>query len=379
MRGSFEKGNVLAMILRRVLPFALVLLAVACESDKKPVDQPPPVPPPAPADPTPNDAVAPPAEKKADPDCMGAEHSGTPAITQWNGINWEENGSTLTWTGAGRDRVIVGTVTDIKESSPENLENLKAFVAWFKKMKVDMIIVDGDSGTTQAGIESAIDVIASAQVPVFVIVGNGEGRVVYKTAMAAIHQRSPHVFDLVKIRRIHTPQADFVSLPGYFNPAFIHAKDGCQYYPADVAATDAIVKAAKAPVVLVSHGGPKQSGQYGVDLTTEGNHVGDPDMIKLMADNKIPFGIFGNIHEAGGQATNSDGSELIPQKKMVDQLYLNPGPSDAVTWMMNDKSESEGMAAIMTISKGKASYEIFRRGGKAAPVVTKAKTKKKGA
>lgn len=363
------------MSMRCVLPLAFLLLAVACET--KDDKQPPPVPPPAPADPAPNDVVAPPAEKTADQDCVGPETAGTAKTHQWNGITWEENGSTLSWTGPERDAVIVGTVTDIKESSEENLENLKAFVAWFKKSKVDMIIVDGDSGTTQAGIESALDVLAGAQVPVFVLIGNGEGRVVYKTAMAAIQERSPHVFDMVKIRRVHTPQADFVSLPGYFNPAFIHAKDGCQYYPADVAATGAIIKGAKAPVVLVSHGGPKQSGQYGVDRTTEGNHVGDPDMIKLMADHKVPFGIFGNIHEAGGHATNSDGSELIPPKTMVSQLYLNPGPSDAVTWMMNDKSESEGMAAIMTISKGKASYDILRRGGK-APAVAKVKTKKKG-
>ncbi len=361
---------------RRVLPLVLFAFA-ACDTDKKP-DQPPPVPPPAPADAAPNDAV-PEAQgpKTADADCIGPEATGTAKTHQWNGITWEENGSTLAWTGPARDAVIVGTVTDIKESSEENLANLKAFIAWFKKNKVDMIIVDGDSGTTQAGIEQALDVLAGAQVPVFVTIGNGEGRVVYKTAMAAIQQRSPHVFDLVKIRRVHTPQADFVSLPGYFNPAFIHAKDGCQYYPADVEATGAIIKASKSPVVLVSHGGPKQSGQYGVDLTTEGNHVGDPDMIQVMAANKVPFGIFGNIHEAGGHATNSDGSELIPPKKMVDQLYLNPGPADAVTWMMNDKSESEGMAAIMTISKGKASYDILRRGGKPA-VVAKAKTKKKG-
>lgn len=370
-------------MMRRALPLSFLLFA-ACETGTAP-EQPKT---PAPADegaPTTTTTPEAPKATAADADCMGKVAEGTPAKHEWNGATWEENGSTISMSAGDAEQVVVGVVTDIKESSPENLANLKAFAAWFKKSKADMIIVDGDSGTTQEGIESAIGMLASEHIPTFVIIGNGEGRAAYKAAMAAIRQRSPHVYDLVQVRRVHTPQADFVSLPGYFNPEFIHAKDGCQYFPEDVASTAAIIKSATAPVVLVTHGGPKQSGAFGVDLTTEGNHVGDPELTTMLAANKVPFGIFGNIHEAGGHGTTADGNDDVPQKQMTDVLYLNPGPADSVSWIMNDKSESEGMAAIMTFSKGKASYEIMRHGGKPAPKTkglakagAKAKLKRKG-
>lgn len=347
---------------RRALVVAGLALAVACKNEA-PADK-PVTPPPAekPAEPA--------AVKSADADCMGKVTDGPAATHEWKGVTWEQKGSSVSWNAPERHTVIIGAVTDIKEASEDNLANLKAFVDWFKAQKVDLIVVDGDTGTTKEGIASAITVLAGAEVPVFVTIGNGEGREAYKAAMASMKTTLANVFDLVNVRYIHTPQADLVSLPGYFDANYLHAKDGCAYYQPDVDATAAIVKGAKAPVVIVSHGGPLQSGANAVDRTTEDKHVGDPMLAKLIRDHNIPFGIFGNVHEAGGHATDVDGNALIAQKTPSESLFLNPGPSDAVGWIMNDKSESVGMAATLTVSKGKASYEIFRRG---SAVATKGK------
>ncbi len=317
-------------------------------------------------------------------DCMAPASEGAAEEHTWNGVTWSQTGSTLSWTSPAKTEINVGVVSDIKESSPENLENLKAFVGWFKTSKADFIIVDGDSGTENQGIIKAWETLLEAGVPVFVIIGNGEGRMAYNSAIAAVRAKAPQLFDLGKVRRIHTPEADFVSLPGYFNADFIHSADGCQYFASDVEATAAILKSAPAdkPRVLVSHGGPQQSGLYAVDRTTEAKFVGDPAMAKLIKDNNVGFGIFGNVHEAGGHGTDVDGNALIAEKTKVASLYLNPGPSDAVTWLMNDKSESVGMASILTIGGGQASYEMMRRsGGKIASAAEKpgkGKLKKKG-
>jgi len=158
---------------------------------------------------------------------------------------------------------------------------------------------------------------------------------------------------------------DIVSMPGYFNASYIHADDGWAYSAEDVAQLGPIVAACDSPALLISHGGPKQEGEQAIDRTAEGSNVGDPALTELIKTHKIPFGVFGNIHEAGGRATDLAGNQVLAQGQPHASLYLNPGPADGVAWMMNDKSESLGMAAVMTVKDGKASYVVHRLGGKA--------------
>lgn len=332
---------------------ALALTACEQEQAPAPVEKKPvettQAPPPKPPEPT------------SHPDCVGPMTAGTPTEVKVGNVTWERNGATLTWKAPEKlDKLTLGVVTDIKENTEENLANLKAFVAWFQKSKVDMIVVAGDTGENAEQIESALSALAEAKVPVFNIAGNREGKAAYKAGMMAVAAKFPHVFDLNQVRRIDTPVADLVSMPGYFNRDYIHSEDGCQYYAKDVEAAAAIVKSANSPVILVSHGGPKQTGAEGIDRTAEGANVGDPMLTKLITDNKIPFGLFGNIHEAGGRGVDLEGNKVIAPKTMSEQLYVNPGPGDAVRWVMNDKTESVGMAALMTVKDGKASYEVMR-------------------
>ena len=63
----------------------------------------------------------------------------------------------------------------------------------------------------------------------------------------------------------------------------------------DTAKLAELAASCDSPVLLVSHGGPLQSGAEAIDRTSEGENVGDPGLAKAIADAKIPFGIFGAI------------------------------------------------------------------------------------
>lgn len=334
---------------------AVASLALACEKGTTPA---PTEVPPAPTPSAPTQATQPAA--KSDPLCVGPIGGGTTEKIDIGDSSWELSGSTLTQKSPARDSLTIGAITDIKEDTEENLANLKKFSEWFKKEKVNLIVVAGDTGENQSQIEAALKTLAENKIPVFNIAGNREDRNEHSKAMMALRTKYNNVFDLNVVRRIDTAVVDIFSMPGYFNSAYIHAENGCPYYVEDVNKLDAAIKTANSPVLLVSHGGPQQKGAEGIDRTSEGNNVGDPQLTKLIESNKIPFGIFGNIHEAGGRGTDLTGEKLLAQNQPLAALYLNPGPADSVRWGMNDKTDSVGMAAIMTIKGAQATYKVMR-------------------
>ncbi|MEM6532867.1 MAG: metallophosphoesterase [Myxococcota bacterium] len=339
--------------------WAIVPLLFACQQDKQPevIEGVKPAGTEAKAE------VEPPAPpKKSFPECVGPIGDGEKKEVTIGNQKWELNGSTLSATsGLKKNRLVVGALTDIKEDSEENLANLDAFVATFKKEKVDLVMIAGDSGLDKAQLLGVLSKVAEVGVPVFNIAGNREGKADYDAAMKEITEKHPNVLNLNAIRRVDTPLADFISMPGYFNPSYIHAEDGCQYFQADVDALDDLAKASDSPVVLVSHGGPLQTGEQAIDRTAEGANVGDPMLTKAVEKNEIKFGIFGNIHEAGGRGVDLAGENLLPEGKPHESLFLNPGPGDAVAWQMNDGSESLGMASVLTFdNKGRATYVVHR-------------------
>ncbi|MEE8408085.1 MAG: metallophosphoesterase [Myxococcota bacterium] len=327
------------------------------------------------------DAPAAPAEpEKADPSCVGPITGGTAETIKLGEVEWELNGSTLKRKSPLKgDTLTIGALTDIKENTEENLSNLEAIVKWFGEKAVDLIVVAGDTGENRAQIEKALAVIATSNVPVLNIIGNREGKSDHRKAMVALRAKHGNIFDLNVVRRVDTQAADIISMPGYYNPSYIHTDDGCPYFEADLKELEELAGNCDSPAILVSHGGPRQEGKEAIDRTAEGANVGDPGLAKVIAAAKIPFGIFGNIHEAGGRATDLSGKIRLEKGKPHDALYLNPGPADGVRWGMNDGTESRGMAGLMTIAGGEASYEIYRIGdGKVAQRGNKQKRKKKG-
>ncbi len=353
--------------MKRLLSLSVALLVVVALTSACQKEAPPP---PEPAKPEVKvEPPAPPPTPKSDPTCVGPMTTGTPETVTVGDQTWELNGAKMELKSELKKKgeLVIGALTDIKEDSDENKANLKKLVDFFKKSKAQLIVVAGDTGQNQKEIEGALTVLATSKVPVFNIVGNREGKAEYRKAMVALKAKYGNVFDLNVIREVETPVLDIVSMPGYFNPSYLHNDDGCLYYQADLDALDAFIKARKEPVMLVSHGGPKQDGAEALDRTAEGENRGDPGLAKVMAEDKVPFGIFGTFHEAGGRATDLSGATRLDENKPYDSLYVNPGPADAVKWMMNDGSESEGMGALLTFKDGKLSYQIHRLGGKPAP------------
>ncbi|RMG11956.1 MAG: hypothetical protein D6729_17235 [Deltaproteobacteria bacterium] len=304
---------------------------------------------------------------KSDPLCVGRFELAPPTTRKVGAFDAEIAGYKVTLTGP-TGPLVLGVLSDIKEDTPENLFNLKRYVKWFKDKGVQAVLVAGDTGETEDAIVHALTVLAEPGWPVFVIIGNREARSVFADALSTVQEKHPNVFNLNVRRLVQLPGLAVLSLPGYHDPRFIHAETGCQYFIEDVKALEKVAaEEAKGPALLISHGPPRGADPQAIDYAVEAGNVGDPNINALIETAKIPFGVFGNIHEAGGKATDLTGKNIVPEKTFVDHLYLNPGPADSIPWKMNDGTESQGMAAVLTVKDGKAAYEIYR-----APALTDA-------
>lgn len=302
---------------------------------------------------------------KSNPLCVGPIDL-KPATTQDMG-EWSVKlaGYKVTMTpkkDAPADALTLGVMSDIKEDTGENLFNIGRYITYFKSKGVQAVVVAGDTGETVDAISRSLDALAAPGWPVFVIVGNREARGVYADGIAAAQKDHPNVVDLNQRRLVQFPFASIVSLPGYYDPRYLHSDTGCQYFIEDIDAIQKVAaEEAKGATILVSHGPPRGTTPQSIDTATEAGNVGDPNMNTLITKAHIHFGIFGNIEEAGGRATDLSGENMIDQGKFVGSFYMNPGPADAVRWTMNDGTESDGMVGLMVIHKdGKAAYWIHR-------------------
>lgn len=328
--------------------------------------------PPAP-DATPAKPTAPDAPKVSDPACVGRPASAPEEKLTIGAATYLRKGSTIALEGAGDadDEWVLGQITDVKDHNPDNAANLKAVVDWMVSQKVDAIAVTGDLGETADSVEKVLRDVAVAKVPVLAIVGNRECKDHFTKGVAAAQKDLPQIINMNTVRVFNTDDVSVVSMPGYYNRAYLHCADGCEYMPEDVRALPEVAKAATAPVrVLISHGPPLQTGALAIDRIHEGANVGDPTLTEVMQANPqlFPFGLFGNIQEAGGYATDLAGQARVAQDTYVDAFVLNPGPLDAVRWVMLDNTESVGMAGLVKFKGKQAMYQIHRlRPGETKP------------
>ena len=310
-----------------------------------------------------------PAEKKpvmaktSDPECIGDwSTTGDPKTVKVGERTFEIRGAQLTQTSKDADaKITLGVMANIKEDTPDNLSNIKSILEFFKTEGVEAIVVAGDLGESESQIANVLKPIAQTQLPVFITIGNRERKVDFNKAAEATAKEFPGVVNLNFVRLANLDDVSLVSVPGYYDKSYIHVKDGCHYQSSDLGMLGDAVKAAGGqPVVLVSHGPPRQSGTEAIDRTQEQANVGDPALTQALTDAGIKFGIFAQIQEAGGRATDPTGTKLIGPGTTADALFLNPGATDSVSWPMNDGTRSVGMAAVMTIDGGKATYKVHR-------------------
>jgi Icc-related predicted phosphoesterase len=335
-----------------------VAATAACPAEKPAT---PPAPTPEPAKPAVDAAPATPA-KATNPLCLSPAAATPEETIEIAGKKFIRKGTTLSLEGSDADdEFVIGQVSDVKDHTPENAANLKAAFEWMKAEKVDAIAVTGDLGESADSIRRVLDDAAAVGVPVFAIVGNRECASHFDEGMKAAQAKSKNIINLNHIRVVNFDDVSFVSLPGYYNKSYIHCAEGCEYSVDDVKALPELAKAATAPnKVLISHGPPQQAGATAIDRIHEGANVGDPKLAEVMKAGTFPFGMFGNIQEAGGHATNLAGDVSVAPETYADALYLNPGPIDSVRWVMLDGSESIGMAGIVHFKGKQAQYKIKR-------------------
>lgn len=345
--------------------------------------------------------------KASENDCVGPiEKARSSKVVQFGDLKFTLDGYLLTQVNKDPDtEITLGILSDTKEASNDNRKNIKKILEFFAKEKVDVIIHLGDiasilpipedpevpakdedglaikseedkrryarrmvakarqeaSKKSYEGLVEVLTLLAESEKPVFVVNGNRECKTTFNSALATVARDFPNVFNMNFIRHAALDDLDLISMPGYFDPEFVHCPwDPCLYFESDTLALADLARESKNTVMLVSHGPPRQKDRNGIDAVSEGENVGNPWLTSAIEKAGISFGAFGNIQEAGGKATNLIGNSIVAQDTFVSSLYLNPGPSDSMNWNMNDGTVSHGMAAVVHFVDKKASYKVFR-------------------
>lgn len=287
-----------------------------------------------------------------------------PTVYDLGGFHYVVDGARATITRTVPRKVPgearLGVVSSVKDDEKETRANVDEYLAKFKAADVDAILVGGDTAINESEIEPILARLATLGVPVLAVAGNAENRSAFNRATLEAHRTNRNVLNLDLVRVVEGGGWDVVSLPGYYDKRYTLQSGTCMYTAADVAKLKALAASVEGPVVLLSHGPPRQAGKLAVDFVPEAGNVGDPDITEALAAAKIPFGVFGHILEAGGRATDLTGKKEIKPLTFAEALYLAPGSVNSLPWRLNGGQTSYGMAAVLTIAGRKAKYEVLR-------------------
>ncbi len=296
-------------------------------------------------------------------ECVGAfPVEGSPTPLDVPGGGWTRRGARVD-ADLGAGAITLGVIGDIKQADDDTLRNLGHFVGEFKKAGITALLVAGDVAETSAGIRDSLEVLANVEVPVLVIPGNRESYGRYRGAMAAAAKEHGNLVDMAQIRLVDAGRFSVVSLPGYYDPRYVHAKDGCLYRPEHVAALPAIAaQGSGTPKILLAHSPPKAKGKGSIDYADAGANVGDAEMTKMLHTSKaFNAGVYANLHEAGGRAARNNLKTKVRPGAWVGDIHLVTGSANAMAWPMLNGRVSHGMAGLLDIDgSGRLRYRILR-------------------
>ncbi len=305
-------------------------------------------------------------------DCIGPfTHFAPPDVKTFEGFRYEFTGATVKVRREARKPgapLRFGLLAGIKDLEAETKTTLERFLSDFEKADVDAVVIGGDSSSEPATLEAIFDFLAKAtRRPLLLIAGNMERGAALNYAIGTLRKAHgyPHLLNLDLLRRADFEGADLVTLGGYHDKAFLHLPGGCVYAEKHLDQLEAAVTAADDPVVLLTHGPMRQKGQQALDFVPGAENVGDPRLTSIVQRLKIPFGITGHILEAAGKGTDLAGKVLAP-RKLHPALFVNQGSANPLPWKMNDGTTAHGLAAILTVDRKQASYEVLR-GPKPSP------------
>lgn len=278
------------------------------------------------------------------------------------GKKYVQTGYRVEVEGADEDKHIkIGVLSASKDLSDFTRKNLEQTLAWFKQEGAEWIVANGDLAIDEFDFEEFVEILAKTQLPTLIVLGNSDSRGGWARIYRSMSKKYPNLFDGTLVRQIVADDAEFWTISGYHNKAFIHQTGACSYKTEDVDLVRRSMKESqKAPVVLVSHGPPQGRGFHAIDRIADKKNVGDPDLTKLLKKRNIPFGIFGHILEAGGRANGGALKNRIKPNQYSPKLYINAGSMSGDPWGMLDGSTSYGLAMMFEIKDGKARYRVKR-------------------
>src|SRR5262249_30767224 len=217
--------------------------------------------------------------------CIGPSDKVFDKADSWSadGFDFEVKGARAQVRAAGAQKEArIGLLSAIKDFSLETKTNLEQFITAFRKAGVSAIVVDGDSaygvGDQDSTLAELFTWLGAQGMPVYAIIGNSESRSSFNRALLAAYRKHPNVINLDLVRRVDSDGFTLVSLPRYSDQRSIHESAGCRYKPEDAQELARIARGSAQPVVLVTHGPPKQAGKAALDVTTDGHNVGDPNL-----------------------------------------------------------------------------------------------------
>lgn len=284
-----------------------------------------------------------------------------PRTVKLGGKTYKHTGSRLVIEGGDADtKVKIGVLSAIKDASKGTRANLAASFAWFREQGVEWVVTNGDLALEELDLEAVIDQLGESGFPVLMVLGNSESKGSFARAYGDREKKYPNLVNGTWVRELVADDVAFWTVAGYHDRKFVHQGAGCHYKAEDVQALGVLALPAQAPVVLVAHGPPLGKGKNALDWMSEGQNVGDPLLTDLIRDKGIAFGLFGHILEAGGVVVGKDLTGAVKPGTAVPQLYLNAGSVAADPWPMNDGKRSRGLAFVVTLDAGKASYEVKR-------------------
>ncbi len=259
----------------------------------------------------------------------------------------------------------IGALAGLKDADDDNLLHLRALTAELKRRGAEVLIADGDLGDNSDEQETLLGVLAETGLPLVVAAGNREVRSELDAAEDELRKKGARLADLSHTRVVDLGDALVVGLPGAFERRQLRADGACLYVQKDLDALASFLDhlpAGAPPALLVAAIPPRGQDARALDAS-EGQNLGDARLAALLR--RAPFGIFGQVWEAGGRAVDLAG-QPVPAATEVERLYVNPGAADLTPWPMTDGSTAQGLAALLTIHGRKASFEIVRAPPRAA-------------
>ena len=255
-----------------------------------------------------------------------------------------------------KGEVRIGALAGLKDADDDNVAFLRKLAAELKRRGAEVLVADGDLGDNPDEQETLLGTLTETGLPVIAVAGNREVRSELDAAEAELRKKGARIVDLSHTRVVELGDATLVGLPGAFERRQLHSEGACLYTGKDIDALLAALERLPQPAVLVAAVPPRGQDARALDVS-EGQNLGDARLNALLR--RAPFGIFGQVWEAGGRAIDQKGAPVAPGAE-ADQLYLNPGAADHTPWPMADGSTATGQAALLTIRGKRASWEPVR-------------------